>query len=63
MQNLADLGFHWGPFGDPLGALLGHFWSVFSGCDFRSLFGILWGGAGGRGEVPGASESEESAEY
>ena len=61
LQNLSDLGSHWAPFGEALGALLAYFWALFSGSDFRSIFGMLLGGAGGRGGVPETSESEESA--
>ena len=35
LQNLADLGSHWGPFGEPLGALLGTFGVFFQG--------LIWG--------------------
>ena len=58
-----DLGSHWGPFGDPLGAQLADFWDVFTGSDFRSIFGLFLGGAGGRGGVPETSESEQSAVF
>ena len=61
LQNLADFGVHWGLFGDPLGALWPDFGDVFSGSDFRSIFGMLLGGVGRSAEAPVASESEESA--
>ena len=38
MQNFADLGSQWGPFGGSLGPLWGDFWGLFSGSDFSSLF-------------------------
>ena len=49
-------------FGPPIGSRLGTlrepfcaiFEVFFSGSDFRSILGMLFGGAGGRGGVPGA---------
>ena len=58
LQKLANLGSHWDPFGDPVGSLLADFWAPFSECDFLLIFGLFLGGAGGRGWVPVASESE-----
>ena len=52
LQKLSDFDSHRGPFGYPFGALLAYFWVFFSGSDFRSIFGMLFGGAGGRGGVP-----------
>ena len=60
--EFSGFGLPLGPVWGALGALLGNFWGVFSGSDFRLIFGMLLGGAGGRGWVPLASESEESAE-
>ena len=62
LQKLSDFKSHRGPFGYPFGALLAYFWALLSGIDFRLISGLLLGGAGGRGWVPVASESEESAE-
>ena len=60
LQKLFDFYSHRGPFGSPFEPLLAYFWIPFSGSDFRSDFGLLLGGAGGRGWVPVASESAES---
>ena len=57
---LPDFDSHRGPFGYPFGAALAYFWVSFSGSDFRLIWGMLLGGAGGRGGVPVASESAES---
>ena len=62
LQKLSDFNSRRGPFGCPFGALLAYFWAAFSRSDFRLIPGLLLGGAGGRGWVPVASESEESAE-
>ena len=62
LQKLFDFESHQGSFGCPFGALLAYFWASLSGSDFRLISGLLLGGAGGRGWVPVASESEESAE-
>ena len=52
LQNLANLGSHWGPFGVHLGALFGNFWGVFSGPDFgRFLRYFLEGPATGAGSL------------
>ena len=58
LQKLFDFDSHRGPFGCPFGALLAYFWAAFSRSDLRFDFGLLLGGAGGRGWVPVASESE-----
>ena len=60
LQKVSDFDSHQGPCGCPFGSLLAYFWVSFSGSDFRSDFGLLLGGAGGRGGVPVASESAES---
>ena len=60
LQKLSDFDSHRGPFGCPFGALLAYFWGFFSGSDFRLVWGMLLGGAGGRVWVPVASESAES---
>ena len=60
LQKSFDFNSHWGPVGYPFGALLAHFWAVFSESDFRCDFELLLVGAGGRGGVPVASESAES---
>ena len=58
LQKLSDFDVHQGACGCPFGALLAYFWAPLSGFDFRFDFGLLLGGAGGRGWVPVASESE-----
>ena len=58
LQKLSDFYSHRCPFGSPFEPLLAYFWAPLSGSDFRSDFGLLLGGAGGRGWVPVASESE-----
>ena len=58
LQKLSDFVSHRGPFGYPFGAPLAYFRTAFSKSDFRYDFGLLLGGAGGRGGVPVASESE-----
>ena len=45
-----------------MGSLLDDFWASFAEFDFGSILGLFLGGAGGRGGVPGISESEGSAE-
>ena len=60
LQKLSDFESHQGSFGCPFGALLAYFWVSLSGSDFKLIFGMLLGGAGGRGGVPVASESAES---
>ena len=51
------LGPIWGPFRNTFLQLL----KRFSGYDLKLIFEMLFGGAGGRGGVPEASESEESS--
>ena len=58
LQKLSDFDSHRGPFGSPFEPLLAYFWVFFSGSDFRLIWGMLLVGAGGRGWVPVASESE-----
>ena len=58
LQKVSDFVSHRGPFGCPFEALLAYFRAVFSGSDFMSDFELLLVGAGGRGGVPVASESE-----
>ena len=58
LQKLFDFYSHRGPFGSPFEPLLAYFWAFFSGSDFRLIWGMLLVGAGGRGWVPVASESE-----
>ena len=52
LQKFCDLDSHRVPRGCPFGALLAYFWASFSGSDFKVIFGMLLGGAGGRGRVP-----------
>jgi len=58
LQKLVDFDSHRDPFGFSFRALLAYFWALLSGSDFKLIFGMLLGGAGGRGWVPVASESE-----
>ena len=58
LQKLCDFYSHRGPFGCSFKALLAYFWALLSGSDFKLIFSMLLGGAGGRGWVPVASESE-----
>ena len=58
LEKLSNFDSHRGPCGCPFGALLAFFRAAFSGSDFRSDFELLLVGAGGRGWVPVASESE-----
>ena len=58
LQKVSDFVSHRGPFGCPFEALLAYFLGFLSGSDFKLIFGMLLGGAGGRGWVPVASESE-----
>ena len=58
LQKVSDFVSHRGPFGCPFGAPLAYFRTAFSKSDFRFHFGLLLGGAGGRGGVHGALEIE-----
>jgi len=57
LQKFTDFDSHRGPFGSPFKPLLAYFCASFSGSDFMLIWGMLLGGAGGRGGVPVASES------
>ena len=58
LQKMSEFESHRGPFGCYFGGLLAFFWVPLSGFDFRFDFELLLVGAGGRGGVPVASESE-----
>ena len=53
LQKFKNLGSHWGTIGDPLASLLHDFGVLFSESDFRWVLNMLFGGAGGRGGLPG----------
>ena len=59
MQNLADLGSHWGPFGEPLGALLGNIGVFFQGLILGHFLVCFWEGPAAGAGLPEASETAE----
>ena len=49
LQKSSDFDSHRDPFGCSFKTLLAYFWALLSGSDLKLIFGMLLGGAGGRG--------------